>query len=249
MSFESALTTALDRLRTSKSDWYYTLYQLFSEPFMQEIDERLTDALITRNAKICPHPVDLFSNLALCPEYATKVVILSDFPVDSYLQASGRALDCIEFKNAEIPAETRSVLREFKRDHRLPQDTPVRSSFFYWGMQGVLLLNEYWTCEEGNKTAHIDLNWERFTNVIIKRLGKRQSPTAFILLGDSAHKYESLIGPQHLILKTSHPSPTTAGNGFIFSSIFSKTNDFLRAENRGAIDWKTILTNRYGVIK
>ena len=47
-----------------------------------------------------------------------------------------------------------------------------------------------------------------------------------------------MIDPEkHLILKTTHPSPFSAYNGFLGSKHFSKTNDYLRLHGIDPVDW------------
>ena len=41
----------------------------------------------------------------------------------------------------------------------------------------------------------------------------------------------------HLILKTVHPSPLSAYNGFFGCKHFSKTNDYLKKNGYKAINW------------
>ena len=41
----------------------------------------------------------------------------------------------------------------------------------------------------------------------------------------------------HLVLTSAHPSPLSAHSGFFGSKPFSKANNFLTANGRGAIEW------------
>ena len=64
----------------------------------------------------------------------------------------------------------------------------------------------------------------------------------FVLWGNHARK-KALDVPElaqsgrHLVLTSAHPSPLSAHSGFFGSRPFSKTNAFLEANGRGAIDW------------
>lgn len=61
----------------------------------------------------------------------------------------------------------------------------------------------------------------------------------FILWGANAKSKERLISNKnHLILKSVHPSPLSAYRGFFGSKVFSKTNEFLRANHMEEIDWQ-----------
>lgn len=252
MSFESYLTTAMDRLSTSKVDWYYILYEELMQPYIQEIDQFITDGILTRNAKVEPDPFDLFTNLSSTPCHATRVVIVNEYPYPIYQLNSGRALDIREHPEQKKPGTLRNVHRELKRDLKIDKHIAMRDSFFYWAIQGVLLLNNVWTCEVGEQKAHKDLGWQQFTQKIIKHLNSSESsagPLVFIFIGNTTEDLKRLVKKSNLVLEVSSPHPSTALNGFMFSSIFSKSNEFLRNHNRGPIDWEAIKVNRYGIFK
>ena len=61
----------------------------------------------------------------------------------------------------------------------------------------------------------------------------------FILWGAPAQRKAAMLdNPNHLILKSPHPSPLSAYRGFFGSRPFSKTNQFLEAHGRRPIDWQ-----------
>ena len=43
---------------------------------------------------------------------------------------------------------------------------------------------------------------------------------------------------RHLKISSAHPSPFSANRGFFGSKPFSRANDFLVRNGRGAIDWQ-----------
>ena len=60
-----------------------------------------------------------------------------------------------------------------------------------------------------------------------------------MLWGNSAkRKAELITNPRHLILKSAHPSPLSAYNGFFGSKPFSKANAFLKESGQKEIDWR-----------
>ena len=74
---------------------------------------------------------------------------------------------------------------------------------------------------------------------IIKILNDRQKPMVFILWGRNAQTKEKFItNPNHLIIKSPHPSPFSASRGFFGSKPFSKTNNFLKSIGDSPIDWQ-----------
>jgi len=59
------------------------------------------------------------------------------------------------------------------------------------------------------------------------------------LWGKKAQEKISLIDEsKHKILKSPHPSPYSANNGFFGSQPFSKTNFFLESKKIDKINWK-----------
>ena len=61
----------------------------------------------------------------------------------------------------------------------------------------------------------------------------------FILWGNFAKSKENLLkNPNHLVLKSAHPSPFSARNGFFGNGHFVKTNEYLKANGLSPIDWQ-----------
>ena len=54
----------------------------------------------------------------------------------------------------------------------------------------------------------------------------------------SAGKRDLLNGDANLILKSAHPSPYSAANGFFDSKPFSKTNEYLDENGISSINWE-----------
>jgi uracil-DNA glycosylase len=93
--------------------------------------------------------------------------------------------------------------------------------------------------EEGNANSHQKRGWERFTDEIIKAVNEQANPVVFILWGAPAQKKAALIDEtKHLIIKSAHPSPLSAKNGFFDSKPFSRSNAFLVEQGRTPINWQ-----------
>jgi len=70
-------------------------------------------------------------------------------------------------------------------------------------------------------------------------LNDDNNPKVFLLWGNASRVKKVLItNPKHLILECPHPSPYSASSGFFGCRHFSKTNEFLKANNREEIDWQ-----------
>ena len=70
-------------------------------------------------------------------------------------------------------------------------------------------------------------------------LNDYEQPLVFILWGAHAQKVgQAITDSRHLKIYSAHPSPFSANRGFFGSKPFSRANDFLVRNGRGAIDWQ-----------
>ena len=75
---------------------------------------------------------------------------------------------------------------------------------------------------------------------LMEYVNKLDQPIVFMLWGNFAKKYEKILtNPEHLILKSVHPSPLGANHGGWFNlHQFSRCNEYLKAHNVKPIDWQ-----------
>ena len=86
--------------------------------------------------------------------------------------------------------------------------------------------------------SHKNIGWEEFTEAAVELISKKKEKLVFLLWGSYAHKKEAFIDlDKHLVLKSVHPSPLSAYNGFFGNKHFSKTNTYLKENNIGVINW------------
>ncbi|MFC2742516.1 MAG: uracil-DNA glycosylase, partial [Selenomonas artemidis] len=124
--------------------------------------------------------------------------------------------------------------------HRLPHHIapPNHGCLIPWARRGVLLLNTVLTVRAHAAASHQGHGWEQFTDHIIRLLGARERPLAFILWGSPARRKRTLItNPAHFIVESPHPSPLSAHRGFFGSRPFSRVNDFLVRAGETPIEW------------
>lgn len=107
----------------------------------------------------------------------------------------------------------------------------------HWAAQGVLLLNTGLTVRKGEAGSHKKFGWHAVTDHIIKALGASDRPRVFILWGAHAQAKRTLIGAQHCVIESVHPSPLSAHRGFFGSKPFSRANAFLKTQGRKEICW------------
>lgn len=176
----------------------------------------------------------IFNALKLTPYSNTKVVIVGQDPYHGEGEAHGLSFSVQE--GIKIPPSLQNIYKELNDDLGLP--IPTTGDLTKWGKEGVLMLNAVLTVEKDKPASHRNLGWERLTDYIIKVLNQKEDPVVFILWGNFAKEKESLItNPKHYIIKSTHPSPFSARNGFFGSKPFSKTNNFLRENHIKEIDW------------
>jgi uracil-DNA glycosylase len=119
---------------------------------------------------------------------------------------------------------------------------PATASSNIGPKQGVLLLNSVLTVQSGMAASHQGRGWERFTDAVIRLVNAQARPVVFMLWGSYAQKKAAFVdsidrGGRHLVLKSVHPSPLSAYNGFFGSQHFSKANAFLKEHGEKPIDW------------
>ena len=108
-----------------------------------------------------------------------------------------------------------------------------------WAEQGVLLLNTALTVRAGVANSHKGRGWEQLTDRIIGLVSAREQPVVFVLWGSPAQRKMALIDTRrHTIIRSVHPSPLSAANGFFGSRPFSKVNAALERNGGPPIDWQ-----------
>jgi uracil-DNA glycosylase len=86
--------------------------------------------------------------------------------------------------------------------------------------------------------SHAKLGWEKFTNTVIEKVSDLKENIVFVLWGKFAQEKQSLIDDKkHYIIKSAHPSPLSAKNGFFGSRPFSKINTYLVKKGIDPINW------------
>lgn len=215
------------------NDWDQLLKEEWEKPYYKNLRKFLINEY--KHYNIYPDMYDLFNALKYVSYEDTKVVILGQDPYHGKGQAHGFSFSVKE--DVPIPPSLLNIYKELNND--LGLFIPDNGDLTKWAKQGVLLLNTVLTVREKTPNSHKGKGWEILTDRIIELLNKREKPMVFILWGANAKSKERLItNKNHLILKSVHPSPLSAYRGFFGSKVFSRTNEFLRANNMDEIDWQ-----------
>ena len=176
----------------------------------------------------------IFNAFQRTPFDRVKVVILGQDPYHGKGQAHGLCFSVPQ--GIPKPPSLVNIFKELHSDLGIP--IPEHGNLEKWADQGVLLINATLTVRDSQAGSHQKRGWETFTNRVIEVVSQEKSGVVFLLWGRFAQAKESLIdNGKHLILKSAHPSPLSAYNGFFGCRHFSKTNDYLKKQEETGIDW------------
>jgi uracil-DNA glycosylase len=216
-----------------EESWKRALASEFGSPHMQQLKAFLQSE--KQNGKVIfPRGSEYFRALDLTALPEVKVVILGQDPYHGAGQAHGL---CFSVQpGVRTPPSLVNIYKEMQADLGIP---PARHGFLEsWARQGVLLLNSVLTVEQSLAASHQGKGWEKFTDAVIRTVNERCENVVFILWGSYAQKKAAFVDTtRHLVLKSAHPSPLSAHNGFLGSRPFSKANAYLEAHGKSPIDW------------
>jgi len=218
---------------TLEKNWSEKLSSRFTQEYKKELFSWLEKEYATKT--IFPPKEKVFNALNLVPVNDVKVVIIGQDPYHEPGQAHGLSFSVEEGVN--LPPSLQNIYKEINSDLGVP--ISKSGNLTCWAKQGVLLLNTVLTVRRGQANSHQNKGWETFTSKIIELLNNRETPIVFMLWGNSAKKIgEKITNTNHFILKSAHPSPLSAYNGFFGCKHFSKANEFLKNKGFNEIDWK-----------
>ena len=173
---------------------------------------------------IYPKKELIFNAFKLTPYENVKVVIIGQDPYHTPGYAMGLAFSVND--GIEIPKSLVNIYKELYNE--LGIIAPNSGNLSKWAQNGVLLLNRILTVEKGKPLAHKNKGWEECTSNILLKLNESPNKIVYLLFGNEAKQLGKLItNPNHLVLKTSHPSPLGAYKGFFGSGVFKQTIEYL----------------------
>ncbi|MGM9930625.1 uracil-DNA glycosylase [Pradoshia sp.] len=215
-----------------QNDWQSVLEKEFEKPYYLELRQFLKEEY--ENKSIYPKKEDIFNALHYTSYEQVKVVLLGQDPYHGPNQAHGLSFSVQP--GVKVPPSLRNMFKELHSDLGLP--IPADGYLKSWADEGVLLLNTVLTVRKGEANSHKGRGWETFTDTVIQSLNEKEEPVVFLLWGKPAQSKLPLIDTKkHHVLTAAHPSPFSAHRGFFGSKPFSKTNELLKADGRGEIDW------------
>ena len=217
-----------------ENSWKEKLLEEFNKDYMRSLSEFLRSEKL-KNKIIFPPGNKIFNAFNLTKFEDVKVVILGQDPYHGHNQAHGLSFSVEE--GIRPPPSLKNIFKELESDLGIKQ--PEHGNLERWCSEGVLLLNSILTVEKSKPASHANVGWEQFTDKILSILNDLKRNIVFILWGRKAQeKGHFLDKNRHLILKSAHPSPYSANNGFLGSKPFSRTNHYLNSNNIKEIDWE-----------
>jgi uracil-DNA glycosylase len=133
-----------------------------------------------------------------------------------------------------VPRSLQNIYKELHDDLGLP--VPTHGDLTRWSEHGVMLLNRVLTVQAGVSGSHRGKGWEAVTEAAIRALVARGGPLVAILWGRDAANLQPLLGATPII-RSAHPSPLSAHNGFFGSRPFSRANELLVKQGAEPVDW------------
>lgn len=210
-------------------------WPIFSDPQASSLCDSILESVKTERLSysIFPPHDDLFNAFKRCHYDDLKVVILGQDPYHTPGCAHGLAFSVPN--GTPIPPSLRNIFKEFHDDLGIVR---LHSDLSDWASQGILLLNTTLSVRAHQAHSHKDLGWEKWVELLIKSLNEYPRPILYILWGNHAQRFKSLIDQHHHeILMSAHPSPLSSHRGFFGSKPFSHIDTFCMKNNYPLIDW------------
>jgi uracil-DNA glycosylase len=214
-------------------NWKKVLQKEFDEEYFAKLTEFVKSEY--QKETVYPPAKFIFNAFELTPFDKVKVIILGQDPYHGVNQANGLAFSVNN--GVSLPPSLINIYKEIETD--LGEKTKnIGGNLENWAKQGVLMLNATLTVQAHMAGSHQNKGWERFTDTVIKILSDQKEHLVFILWGAYAQKKGSVIDEsKHLVIRSVHPSPLSAYNGFFGSKPFSQTNTYLIFNDGKPIVW------------
>lgn len=214
------------------ADWKVLLQPEFDKPYFEELTRFVRAEYASQ--RIFPAGRNIFRAFDKCPFDRLKVVIIGQDPYHGEGQANGLCFSVND--GVAFPPSLQNIFQEIRDDTGTP--VPASGNLDRWAEQGVLLLNSVLTVRAHCAASHAGKGWETFTDAVVRAIASHKEEIVYMLWGNYAQKKGVMADPtRNLILKSAHPSPLSASNGFFGCRHFSKANEYLIAHGKTPIVW------------
>jgi uracil-DNA glycosylase len=212
--------------------WKNLLLNEFDKAYFKDLASFVKDEY--KNNQVFPPAKQIFAAFDFTPFDKVSVVIIGQDPYHGVGQANGLCFSVNP--GMPLPPSLKNIYKELEND--ISKNPSENGDLSHWAKQGVLMLNATLTVRANQAGSHQNKGWEIFTDAIIKLINQEKNNVVFILWGAYAQKKGNFIDSnKHFIIKSAHPSPLSAHNGFWGSKPFSKTNHYLKSMGLKEIKW------------
>lgn len=185
----------------------------------------------------------VFRALYEVPPDHIRTVLIGQDPAPQPGQATGLAFSLRPGTNpATTPSVQRVMLEAANEGFCMKLDD---GNLEHWAIDGVLMLNTALTlpCPAGSSmctiSGHVML-WRDFTQQLLTFVEHQPQPMAYILWGQQAAAFQSLIhAPTHHAFVGGHPSPNASGEHFFCGAYFSCSNQWLAQHGVPTVQYAT----------
>lgn len=210
-----------------KTTWYMPLrYFLMSQDF-ENIIKKLFE-FSKENRRFTPQVKNLFKPFEIYDYDKSRIIFLFDKPYNKLNWSNGIPIACpnVLKKTSEFKYFENALGRKLERD---------LSDF---GDNSVLLLHSAFTTDISDEGSLLHYKiWQPFIRYIFDLLS-RDSKKIFILIGENAHTYSSMIdksNPTYLLENI--PSEFSFNIKWDYKNIFNEINELLIKNNELPIKW------------
>lgn len=204
----------------------------FSECLENNTIRKISKELSLRKGKYSPSLCNVYKAFEMIQPQNIKVVIFGQDPYPGENVACGLAFSA-NLSGKAIPKSLVNIFKELEDDGFKASDS---ANLEKWVKQGVFLINSALTLEGGVSGSHEKL-WSEFTKALVKYLDRLPLPLVVIMWGAKAQVFDQYFSVKHKKIKSTHPSPFSAANGFFGSKPFSRANLYLQQLGQQGIDW------------
>lgn len=216
-----------------EQSWKDALGAEFEKDYFKNLTDFVRSEYLSGKT-IYPAAKNIFNAFNLCPLDNVRVVIIGQDPYHEPHQAHGL---CFSVESGvRLPPSLINIYKEIESD--LGRKSVTNGDLSSWARQGVLLLNSTLTVQEHVATSHAGKGWEIFTDAVIRVLAQKREHVVYMLWGSFAQKKAAIVDEnKNLVLKSAHPSPLSANNGFFGNHHFSRANEYLVQNGGAPIEW------------
>ncbi len=220
-------------LNAIRPSWRFFLNEEFEKPYFKEL---LISVNEEYQSQFCfPPKENIFAAFNQFDYAELKVVIIGQDPYHGIGEANGLCFSVND--GIAIPPSLRNIFREINDDLGTIF-MPTSGNLEHWAKQGILLLNASLTVRKDASNSHKHLYWNRFTDAVIQNISDKKEEIVFLLWGNFAQKKGIVIDKEkHLVLQCGHPSFAAVHKKWFGNKHFSKTNQYLKSNNKEEINW------------